>query len=103
MIDLEKILQAKENLNIEAKRARGGLPQSIWETYSSFANTAGGVILLGVEEDVTAHAFTPVGVDNPEKMISDIWNTLNAPSKVSANILFNHHLYAVKYPYNGKV
>jgi predicted HTH transcriptional regulator len=73
----------RENNRIEAKKAAGGLPNSLWEMYSAFANTDGGVILLGVEEtpDKTLHT---VGVANPEKLISDFWNIANNTQKVSS-------------------
>lgn len=97
MIDIAAVLAQKERINIEAKLAQGGLPNSVWDTYSSFANTFGGTILLGVDEDKQTKELIPRGVSSPDQMVSDIWNTLNNRQKISANILLEHHVYPVEY------
>lgn len=86
MLDFNNIEQYKENNRIEAKKALGGLPNSIWETYSSFANTLGGIILLGVEEAPDKSLHSVEGL-NAEQRIKDFWNLINNQQKVSVNIL----------------
>lgn len=39
-----------DNEHVEAKRTRGKIDRSVWESVSAFANTDGGVLLLGVDE-----------------------------------------------------
>ena len=86
MIDFSKIEQYRENNRIEAKKALGGLPKSIWETYSAFANTHGGIILLGVEE-LADKSFRTVDLPDPEKLIKEFWDIVNNPNKTSVNVL----------------
>ena len=91
MLDFSNVTRYRENNRIEAKKAAGGLPRSIWETYSAFANTIGGVILLGVEE-LPDHSLRPIDLPDPEQMITEFWNIINNPNKVSVNILSDRNV-----------
>ena len=91
MFNFEKLGSYKENNQLEVKKAAGGLPNSIWETYSAFANTDGGTILLGVEEK-SDKSLNIVGLISPEKIISDFWNSINNRNKVNINILTNSNV-----------
>lgn len=79
-----------EGIDFEAKLAlgkdgQGALPKSIWETYSAFANTQGGIILLGVKQ--VKEKFEIKGIKNTDKVQDDFWSSLNDTTKVSANVL----------------
>ena len=86
MLDWEHLEQYKENNRLEAKKAQGGLPESIWETYSAFANAQGGLILLGVIE-TEDKSFASVELPDPDQLAADFWNMLTRPGMVSQNIL----------------
>ena len=74
-----------EGLRFEAKSAEGGIPKNVWETYSAFANTDGGTVVFGLREEDGRLRVT--GVRDPDNGISNLWNTLNNPGKVSCNLL----------------
>jgi predicted HTH transcriptional regulator len=86
VLDLNNLQNYREDGRIEAKQALGGLPESIWETYSAFANAEGGVILLGVEElpDKSLHALDLL---DPKWLLEDFWEGIRDPGRVSVNIL----------------
>ncbi len=86
MVDFNNLHFYRENNRIEAKQSLGGLPESIWETYSAFANAEGGMILLGVEEleDKSLHALDLL---DPQWLIDDFYSILNDTTQVSVNLL----------------
>lgn len=76
-------LHLEENYKRECKLAENGLPVSIWETYSSFANTEGGVILLGVREHRDSFEVNGLTERQLVKYQKDFWSVVNDRNKVS--------------------
>lgn len=76
----------REDNRREVKKAKGGLPNSLWETYSAFANCYGGVIILGATERKDG-SWQTTGLENEAKLRKDFWDTINNRNKVSINLL----------------
>ena len=86
----------REDGDFEAKSARRGIPQSMWESYSAFANTSGGTIVLGLDESEDGTGFLLSGVKNASGIRDDLWSTLNNPEKISVNILTDRDLEVIE-------
>ena len=97
--DIKDLMLYGERINIEYKEAAGDLPKSLWETYSAFANTIGGVIILGIKEHRNRYdedRFEIKGVADADKMLKSFWDTINS-DKVSRNILFDDDVECIDY------
>jgi ATP-dependent DNA helicase RecG len=102
---LDDIKALKETWQVECKLANGrdgagALPEDVWETYSAFANTQGGEILLGLRE-LGPGRYELAGITNVKKVLEELEAGLNNRSVVSANLLtpdsVTQHLIEGKY------
>ena len=87
----------KEGYTVEFKGAKGGFPRSFWESYSAFANTAGGIIVLGVTEK--NNRFKPDGLteDQIAKYKKVFWDGAHNTQKVSVCLLKEEDVIVDKY------
>lgn len=97
-MELDQLLKSIEGSDLEFKTAQGGLPGSLWETYSAFANTAGGTIFLGVKEEDSG--LVVVGLTNVARLRKNLFDNLNDRRKVSVNLLREGDVEQVEV--NGK-
>ena len=97
--ELMKLIQEGESLNLELKEAKSNVPRSLWETYSAFANTEGGIIYLGVREKKESlndkQTYEIIGVENPKTLLKDFWDTINNKNKVSLNTLVDENIQTI--------
>lgn len=85
---IKNLLKNHENLNLEYKTAKNSLPKDFWKTYSAFANTKGGDVILGIDEDDNKNPVI-VGVLNSEKIKTELFSTLSDKDKVSHDVIRN--------------
>ncbi len=98
--DLAKFDEYREDNRLEVKKARNGLPDDLWETYSAFANSNGGCIILGVKEHDDKSWYT-TGLKDVGKLKKSFWDTIHNHKKVSVVLLTDDDLK--DYEINGDI
>lgn len=73
--ELKRLSKMSEGPRLEFKLSAKQLSKDLWETVSAFANTDGGLILLGFRSTEGKHVLE--GVVNAEKLLDDFSSTIS--------------------------
>ncbi|MBP1644758.1 MAG: hypothetical protein H6Q16_333 [Bacteroidetes bacterium] len=93
---INKEFLPEEYQEIEYKLGKDGFPKELWKTYSAFANTNSGIIIIGVREkngDFSIEGLTDEQISSYKKQF---WNDCNNPNMVSVNLLTNDDVNIVE-------
>ena len=74
------------------KDGLGKVPDDFYPTYCAMTNTLGGTVVFGLEEIRTKTGepiYKITGIPNPQKVVDQLFSTLNNKTKVNKNLLKN--------------
>lgn len=93
---LENLQDIAENDVLEFKGAKGGFPGAFWETYSAFANTNGGVVILGIKDKNGHLQSDNLDGTDIDKLQKDLWSGLSNKNTTNINLLNNADVKPLK-------
>src|SRR5690554_860066 len=85
-----------EYFEIEYKSGKDGFPKELWKTYSAFANTNTGIIVIGVSEKKGTFTIEGLSDEQITKYQKNFWDDCNNPNTISKNILKNEDVKVVE-------
>lgn len=77
--DINRLYGLKKGVHIELKEFKKTIPDNLYETYSSFSNTEGGTIYLGIKEG-KRNIIT--GVSNPLEQKKAVISALHFKKRI---------------------
>lgn len=81
---------------IEYKSGKDGFPKELWKTYSAFANTNTGIIVIGVNDRRGVYTVEGLTEEQLVKYKKQFWDDCNNPNTVSINLLKNEDIKVVE-------
>ena len=90
---LKVILSIQENAEVEYKSAKGGFPGTFWETFSAFANTNGGIIVLGMKEKNGSPISDRLAENEAIRLQKMFWDNAHNPQKVNHPLLVEEDVH----------
>ena len=82
-----RLIDERESSDVEFKSGKGGFPKEFWPTYSAFANTNGGTIVLGVVERKDSFSLAGLSLQEIEHLQKELWRQANNRQVISSCIL----------------
>lgn len=85
-----------EYFEIEYKSGKEGFPKELWKSYSAFANTNTGIIVIGVKEKKGIFTIEGLSDEQISKYQKQFWDDCNNPNTVSINLLKNDDIKIIE-------
>jgi predicted HTH transcriptional regulator len=82
----------EEYFEIEYKSGKDGFPKELWKTYSAYANTNAGVIVIGVKDKKGVLTIEGLSDEQLVKYKKQFWDECNNPNTISRNLLTNNDI-----------
>ena len=94
---IENGFPENEFYDLEYKSAQGGFPKEMWKTYSAFANTNTGIIVLGISEKKGKISIDGLNDEQIVAYQKQFWDDCNNPNTISANLLTKNDVREIIY------
>ena len=85
----------EEYYEIEYKSGKEGFPKELWKSYSAFANTNTGIIVIGVKDKRGILSIEGLSDEQITKYKKQFWDDCNNPNTVSKNLLKNEDIKVI--------
>ena len=84
--EIDKLIGQGEGISVEFKEAKEKVPATFYDTVVSFANTNGGIILLGVDDEGNVKG---INRENKVNYLKNITTALNSNDKINPVLYLN--------------